>query len=222
MADLRQLTLDLGHRAALAREDFLVAPSNQEAVAWIDRWPDWPAPILVVHGPAGCGKTHLGAVWTRRAGALGIQLDGDDLRRLGPIPECLVDDAETFGPDATFLHFLNRVAERRGHALVLAQSAPARWQGRLADLMSRLRAAPTVAIQPPDDTLIAAVLVKLFSDRQLLVGAEVINYLVTRMERSFEAARQVVAMADRSALSEGRAVTVPLMREVLAQHTTQD
>ena len=39
-----QLPLDLGHRPALGREDFLVAPSNQGAVAWIDRWPDWPGP----------------------------------------------------------------------------------------------------------------------------------------------------------------------------------
>lgn len=216
MTELRQFTLDLVHRPALAREDFMVAPSNREAVAWIDIWPNWPGPTLVVHGPAGSGKSHLGAVWSNRAAAVALRPDGDLLQQAGDALACLVDDAEAFGDDAAMLHVLNRMAARRGHVLVLARTPPARWQGRLADLMSRLRAAATAAIQPPDDALIAAVLVKQFSDRQLRVGDEVVSYLVTHMERSLDAARAVVAAADRAALSGNRAVTVPLVREVLA------
>jgi chromosomal replication initiation ATPase DnaA len=216
MVEPRQLTLDLGHRPALAREDFLVAPSNRDAVAWIDHWPNWPGPTLVVHGPAGSGKSHLGAVWRNRAAAVALRPDGDMLQQAGEAPACLVDDAETFRDDAALLHVLNRLAMRRGHALVLARTPPARWQGRLADLMSRLRAAATAAIQPPDDALIAAVLAKQFADRQLRVADGVVNYLVTHMERSLDAARAVVAAADRTALSGNRAVTVPLVREVLA------
>jgi chromosomal replication initiation ATPase DnaA len=216
MADARQLALDLGHRPALAREDFLVAPSNREAVAWIDSWPDWPGPTLVVHGPAGSGKSHLGAVWRNRTAAVALRPDGDLLEQAGGADACLVDGAEAFGDDAALLHVLNRVAARRGHVLVLARTPPAHWPGRLADLMSRLRAATTAAIRPPDDALIAAVLMKLFSERQLRVGEEVVSYLITHMERSLDAARVVVAAADRAALSVNRPVTVPLVRDVLA------
>ena len=56
---MAQLPLDLGHRASFSGEDFLVAPCNAAAVACLDSWPDWPAPGLAVHGPEGCGKTHL-------------------------------------------------------------------------------------------------------------------------------------------------------------------
>ena len=64
-----QLVLDLGHRSAHGVEDYLVAPCNQDAVAWLDRWPDWPGPALALHGPAACGKTHLPHIWINRSGA---------------------------------------------------------------------------------------------------------------------------------------------------------
>ena len=195
-----QLALDFGHRPALGREDFLVAPCNEDAVAWIDRWPDWPGPVLVIHGPAGCGKSHLARVWRRRAGA----------------PEAsVVEDADRAGDDVALFNLFNRHAEDGAHLLVTAATPPARWTSRLPDLISRLAAAPTVAIGPPDDTLIAQVLVKLFADRQLEVGAGVVSYLVTHMECSFAAARRVVGAADDAALAAGRPVTVPLVRDVL-------
>ncbi len=196
-----QLALDLGHRPALEREDFLVSPCNENAVAWIDRWPDWPGPALVIHGPAGCGKTHLARVWRQRSGAT---------------KGAVIENADRPGDDVALFHLYNQHAEQGGHLLLTANTPPARWSGRLPDLVSRLAAAPTVAIGPPDDTLIAQVLVKLFADRQLEVGAEVVSYLVTHMERSFAAARHLVGAADAAALAAKRPITVPLVRDVLA------
>ena len=197
-----QLTLDLGHRPALGREDFLVAPCNADAVAWIDRWPDWPGPALVIHGPAGCGKSHLAQVWRARSGT-----------SAGSV----VEDADRPDDDVALFHRFNRHAEEGGHMLLTARTPPARWPGRLPDLVSRLAAAPTVAIGPPDETLIAQVVVKLFADRQLDIGPDVVAYLATHMERSFESARNLVAAADTAALAAKRAVTVPLVRTVLAE-----
>ena len=197
-----QLTLDLGHRPALGREDFLVAPCNADAVAWIDRWPDWPGPALVIHGPAGCGKSHLAQVWRARSGT-----------SAGSV----VEDADRPDDDVALFHRFNRHAEEGGHMLLTARTPPARWPDRLPDLVSRLAAAPTVAIGPPDETLIAQVVVKLFADRQLDIGPDVVAYLATHMERSFESARNLVAAADTAALAAKRAVTVPLVRTVLAE-----
>ena len=205
-----QLALDLGHRPALGRDDFLVAPSNADAVAWIDRWPDWSGPALVVFGPAGCGKTHLAQVWRARSGAEfvtpGAEPPGD-----GNYVVEDADDAEDIG----LFHLFNHVAARGGNLLVTAREAPARWTGRLPDLTSRLKAAPNVAIAAPDDALISAVLIKLFADRQLRVGTEVVGYLATHMERSFDAARGIVAAADTAALERHGAITVPLVRDLL-------
>ena len=73
-----QLALNLPHRSATGEADFLVAPSNAEAVAWLDRWPDWPGPALVIHGPPACGKSHLAQVWRARTSA--VQLTPEALK----------------------------------------------------------------------------------------------------------------------------------------------
>ncbi|MGE5201093.1 MAG: HdaA/DnaA family protein [Acidobacteriota bacterium] len=217
---MTQLILDLGHRPALGEADFMVAPCNRQAVQWLDRWPDWPAPALTIQGPPGCGKTHLARVFAARSGAVlisagALTTDGvPDL--LGAARAAVVDDAERATPEA-LLHLYNLLAERGGHLLLTAAEPPARWADTLPDLRSRLAAAPTVAVAPPDDALLAALLVKLFADRQLAVAEEVVLFLLHQMERSFEAARQLVAALDAAALREQRAITIPLARVVLSE-----
>jgi len=144
-----QLTFDLGHRPALDREDFLVAPSNEVAVAWIDRWPDWPGAALALHGPPGAGKTHLAQVWRGASGAAAIgpaDLAGtappDLLGRgralvLDGLDSMLVEGAV---PEETLLHLYNMVLERGGYVLLTGLDAPSRWPIGLPDLRSRLAA----------------------------------------------------------------------------------
>jgi len=222
---MSQLTLDLGQRAAFGRGDFLVAPSNEMAVAWIDRWPDWPGPALALHGPAGCGKTHLAQVWRAASGA--IQIDPGALGIAG-LPDVLgtaravvldgIDASWDGERQEALLHLYNMMVERAGHLLFCAREAPAHWSVVLADLRSRLNAVQAVELGPPDDALIEALLVKLFADRQLKVGREVIAFLLPRMERSFAAARDLVGAIDHAALQARREITVPLARRVLQHH----
>jgi chromosomal replication initiation ATPase DnaA len=217
-----QLVLDLGHRPALGRADFLVSQCNADAVAWVDRWPDWPAPGLVIWGPAASGKSHLGQVWRARVGAPMITSADLDTKEppdlAGELGAVYIDGADTIAGDPkrerAALHVYNLIAEQGGHILFSARTPPGRWAIALADLRSRLNALPAVTIAPPDDAVLGAVLLKLFTDRQLQVSAEVIQFAVTRMERSFEAAERLVAAVDTAALASRRGVTVPLLREV--------
>ena len=219
-ADLgRQRTFDWGVRPALGREDFLVAPCNEAAVAWLDRWPDWPGPALVIHGPPGSGKSHLAEVWCRRSGAemLPAAWLSEAALEAGHAPPALVIDGLD-GPldERSLLHTYNAIAERGIHLLLTARTPPARWPLALPDLASRLRLAPAAALGLPDDALLGALMLKLFADRQITVAPEVPAYVVPRIERTFEAVARLVDRLDRAALAEGRAVTVPLVRTVLA------
>lgn len=225
---MTQFAFDLPHRPALGREDFLLAPCNEVAVGWIDRWPAWPHAGLVICGPAGCGKSHLGSVWRTLSGALALDAEALCAREppelMGDARACLLDDAEAlFGAGAhaeaerALLHVYNMLAERRGHLLLTGSLAPARWAITLPDLRSRLSILPTVELGLPDERLLEVLLIKQFADRQVRVEAAVIRYLMARMERSFAAVRTLVEAIDRAALRKGCAITVPLVRDLLAE-----
>ena len=217
-----QLPLDLPVEPRFGREDFLVSASNEAAYTAVESWPDWPGPTLALVGPPGSGKSHLGAIWAARARARMVAaaaLERSDPAALVEAGAVLVEDGDCVSAagEAAFFHLLNLARERGAFVLVTANAAPDLWGVRTRDLLSRLRLALMVEIGAPDDALIRAVLVKLFLDRQLTVDTGVIDYLALRMERSFSAARDLVATLDREALAQGRRITRAMAGEVLAR-----
>jgi chromosomal replication initiation ATPase DnaA len=214
----RQLALALPHEESFAREDFLVGEPNYSALATIERWPDWPGRALLLIGPEGSGKSHLAGIWSELAGARRIAaraLGETDLLAALATGALVVEDVQAELDERALFHLLNLVREEEGFVLITARAAPATWNVALPDLASRLRAIPSVTLTAPDDTLLRAVLVKLFADRQLAVDENLVRYIMTRVERSFAAARQAVATLDREALRLQRPVTRALAAELL-------
>ncbi len=220
----QQIPLDLAGLSALGREDYLIGSSNHDAVSWIDRWPGWPAPALVINGPAASGKTHLAAVWRERTGAeiirpeMLISRSAEQIAQAGQ--HIIFDGLDPWlgesHAETTLFHLYNIFREEQRTFLITMRMAPSQAEFAIADLASRFRAAPVANIQPPDDMLLGSVLIKLFSDRQVAVGNDVIKYILPRMERSFVAASDIVAKADQMALAQKRGISVPLLRQVLA------
>jgi chromosomal replication initiation ATPase DnaA len=215
-----QLPFDLPVAHNYGREDFLTAPSNAAALTMIDKWPDWSDRVLLLIGPPGCGKTHLCAIFAQRSGAFAASPSAlpslDHLLTAAP-PAITVDGVDAAVDDTALFHLLNFASEHG--AFVLLTSRRALWteEGRLPDLLSRLRRAPVIEIGAPDDELLRAVLEKLFRDRQLLVDALLLDYAVLRLERSLEAARAFAQELDREALARGRRVTRALAADVIAR-----
>jgi chromosomal replication initiation ATPase DnaA len=221
MRDVRalQLTFDLAHAESFRRDDFLADPSNEAALALVDSWPAWPARTAAIVGPPGSGKSHLAAIWAERAGARIV-----DAASLTPteVPRALATGAlvvEDLTPpridEPALFHLLNLAREDDAHILITARKRLDLESHALADLVSRLRAIPVVTLAAPGEPLIAAVLVKLFADRQLVVDEDTLVYLAGRIDRSLAAARSAVARLDRAALSRGRRVTRVLAAELL-------
>ena len=216
-----QLPLDLGYQPSLTRDDFMVAPCNQIAVHWIDRWPDWPTHALILIGPAACGKTHLGRIWAGTSGAEIITpaTFDDHLVHHRQARNLVIDQADLLIGDRraeeTLFHLYNNTRAAGDFLVFTMRAAPFALTFTVPDLASRLRAALTIGIDQPDDELLSALLVKLFHDRQLDVTDDVIRYLVPRIERSFDAAADLVDRADRAALAQKSMVTVPLLRGLL-------
>ncbi len=222
-----QLTLDFPHRPSLSREDYLVASCNREAVALIDNWPDWPYFAACIYGPEGCGKTHLANVFANKVSNLtnfpykipfvkAGQIQTQNFRDLFARHSCLVIEElnDAINQEALF-HLYNLYRDEGGNILFTSSLAPARLNFSLPDLRSRMNIVPAVEIQEPDDDLLAALLVKLFNDRQIIPTPELINYTLNNMQRSFSYARKLVAEIDAVSLSRKRAVSIPIVKEAI-------
>jgi chromosomal replication initiation ATPase DnaA len=212
-----QLPLEFRHEAASGRDDLVISDPVSAAASIIDRWPDWPSPVVIITGPEGSGKSHLAEVWLRNSGAVRVQArpGSDAVMRAGEGP-VLVEDADRDGFDETELfHLINAVRSAGTNLLITARSWPMAWGVTLPDLASRLKAATTVEIGPPDDLLLSQILMKLFADRQLLLDDKIIAYIVPRMERSLAAAQAIVERLDRLALARGTRINRALAAEVL-------
>jgi chromosomal replication initiation ATPase DnaA len=213
----RQLALALCHAESFAREDFLSGPSNAVALALVDAWPDWSHRTVMLIGPEGSGKSHLAAIWAQAAGA---RLIAARALEEASVPAALatgalvVEDlaAGSFEERALF-HLLNLAREQEAFVMLTARTPPTTLA--IPDLSSRLKALPVAAIAPPDDGLLRAVLLKLFSDRQLAVDEALLGYVGTRIERSFAAARALVALLDAEAMRRKRPLTRALASEIL-------
>lgn len=197
-----QILLNFPLNPAMGRDDFLVADSNREALDWIDRAPYWNAPVLYIHGPAGSGKTHLANIWHAQ------NKDGHVIDNLDAI---LGDRAA----EENLFHLYNRVRLTPGSILMTGSKPLALMNITIPDLASRLRSSPQVGINLPDEDLLRALLVKLFSDRQMRIDVSLIEYMIPRMERSFACARELVAELDHASLTEKRPPNHAMLRRIL-------
>lgn len=202
MSKLAQIALNLPFNPALSREDFLTSDSNREALSWIERSPYWNAPALYIYGPAGSGKSHLANIWQQNTPSGHVIEDLDKI--LGSRPD-----------EEAIFHLYNRVRLEPGSILLTGSKPLALLNFEIPDLASRLRASPSVAITLPDEDLLRALLVKLFSDRQMRIDVGLIEYMIPRMERSFDAARFLVAELDRISLEQKRSPSTTMVRELL-------
>jgi chromosomal replication initiation ATPase DnaA len=215
----RQIPLLLDHRPARGRSDFLVSAANADAVQLMADWRNWPRRHLALTGPKRSGKTHLAHVWMHESGAqrLGAAvLDDAGAERLVRHGKVVIEDVDALpaldpahrlaGEKALF-HLYNLAAAEGAWLLLTGRAAPGRWAVETPDLASRLAALPIARLDPPDDALLASLMVKLFADRQLTVAPDLIHYLAMRIERSFAAAEAIVEALDRLSLERKRPVT---------------
>lgn len=218
-----QLTLDFQHRPAHGLENFFVSNSNRAAIELIDQWPNWPAPAMFLQGPVGSGKSHLAHVWQMASDAKLVKasdftrsdiVEGDD-----EISSMVIEDLdEGINDEQALFHLINLAKEKGFHLLFTAVSGPGQIEIELPDLRSRIRALAVVRIEAPDDLLLRFMLLKQFEDRQLEVNPQLIEYILPRMERSFEGVGLAVERIDKAALATGRKLTRQFVGEILRAH----
>jgi chromosomal replication initiation ATPase DnaA len=214
-----QLVMPFAQTTSYAPADFIRGEANAAALALVEQWPDWAYSIALVHGPHGCGKTHLCHVFAARSHAALIAPE-----RIGTRPAdqllagnhaWVVDGIEKVVDAPALAQFINHARARGDYVLMTANAPAAQLPFTLPDLRSRLLALPAVALGAPDDALLMGVLAKQFADHQLRISPEVLHFAASHMERSYAAVQAFVKVMDGLSLERGRAITIALVREGL-------
>ena len=208
-----QLALPIEPVSRMTRDDFVVAPVNARALAFLDAWPNWPAPAAALWGPAASGKTHLAHIWAASAGALIIE--GKDLRAV-PGGPAVVEDCDSIAAQGNEA-FLFAMLESGTPLLLTGHRDPRDWPSTLPDMGSRFRALLAFGLGAAGEGLLLTLAVKLFADRQLTVPEAVITGLVRQLERSPSALRNFIARVDGEALSRHKPVTLQLINELIRE-----
>lgn len=216
-----QLALPLQHNRAFGRKDFIVGPTNAQTIAFIDSWPDWPVPVVAIHGPRGSGKSHVAAIWSELSGAPVVAASHlcDAISRLDSLAPLVVDDVDGASHEAPCARALFRVLEAASCSapvLLTGRQPPFQWPAALPDLRSRFAAAASFPIWAPDDALLAGIARKLFADCQLSVPDAVVDCMLCSLERSPAAIKDFVMLVDQNALAKSKPVTLALVRDLLA------
>ena len=209
-----------------AQANFLSSLSNEKAVKLIDKWPNWDRGnenfyALIIYGPAGCGKTHLSYVWSDISKARTItakQLIAHEFLESKNLV-FIFDDIDRYISEPAiqeaFLHLFNWTKEQGGYLLLTATKRPKEWGVSLKDLSSRLLSLETVQIKTPDDYLLRAVIIKQFFDLQITLSDDVLNYMMPRIERSFNGVRQLVKNIDKLSRIEKKKISIAMVRRVI-------
>lgn len=223
----RQMPLALPVDASYVPEDFVESEESAAALSLIRHWPDWPGPAVLLHGPAGAGKSHLAAIHRRHAAARALDpasIDpdqpGDPAARLPRQAALIVDPLEpwvgTLATEEALVHLLNVLAQREATLLLCARQPAGHLTCRLADLSSRLRALPAVAIAAPGDDLRAAIAVKIFSDFQLAPQPDALALLLSAGPRDVAHLHSLIGRLNDLALTRRmRTVSLEDVRDVL-------
>lgn len=220
---MTQRSFDYHSSASYAADDWITTPSNAEAHGLVMTPPsELSSPLLAIYGGEGVGKTHLAHIWEAQVGAQFISADAltshDSASLLQEGNYFVFEDVDkltSLEQQTALFHLLNEIKLTKKMLLITAPCHPTKLTIALPDLASRLAGFTAIGIDMPDELLLEALIMKQFSDKQLKVSSDVVNYMLSRSARSCAAIIELVGKIDALALTQKRNITVPFVRECL-------
>ena len=213
-----QLILKFPTYQAYKKEDFYVSPSNQEAYDFINNWPKWIKRIINIFGPSGSGKSHLASILKNKTSCL--KIDSNELNEKiflkFKTKEALIIENLNEKISERLLFSLWNIALQDNKYLLITSIKPiSSYKFKLTDLISRVKSSLAIGIDLPGDDLISVILAKNFSDKQIKVEKKHIDYIIKRIDRSYEKISQFILTLDKYSLKKGSPFSLKLIKEVL-------
>ena len=216
-SDSKQLLLNLRTFPSMGREEYIVSSINKDAVIWLDVWPNWPSLGFIVCGPTGSGKSHLASALQTLSNGFIIEAKNLEESKLETLSEnkCLIiEDIHKIKSEKLLLHIYNLMAERKNYLMLTSNLPISNIDFKLLDLKSRILSMPQINIGLPDDELLKNLLIKQFADKGVVIDFEVINYLIKRIDRSFESTIKMVSKINTLSLEKSKKITIPFLKNI--------
>ncbi len=216
---MSQVIFDFIPQKSFLQDDFIASPCNIDAFRTVTAWPRlWENRCLVVTGERGCGKTFLAKIWQEMSSAKIIDIDKTEKLFQSNRPENIIlEDIEKLLPEKEeqIFHLYNNIINGKGSLLITSSKPLISLDIKTPDLRSRLSGATVVNIMQPDNELLKGLIFKQFSELQVMVPPSVIDFLIPRIERSFEAVSSIVTEINKKSFETKRNITIPFVKEIL-------
>ena len=213
-----QLILKFPSRQAYKKEDFYVSPSNQEAYDLIEQWPNWIKRIVNIFGPSGSGKSHLVSILKSKTSSLQVESSmlKEEIFINFKIKEALIiENLDEKVSERLLFSLWNTALQDNKYLLITSKKPINSFKFNLKDLMSRVKSSLVVGINLPSDDLISVIIAKNFSDKQIKVEKKHIDYVIKRIDRSYEKISLFISILDKYSLKKGSPIGLKLIKEAL-------
>ena len=213
-----QLILKFPTYQAYKKEDFYVSPSNQEAYDFINNWPKWIKRIINIFGPSGSGKSHLASILKNKTSCLKIgsnELNEKVFLKFKTKEALIIENLNEKISEKLLFSLWNIALQDNKYLLITSIKPISSYKFKLTDLISRVKSSLAIGIDLPGDDLISVILAKNFSDKQIKVEKKHIDYIIKRIDRSYEKISQFILTLDKYSLKKGSPFSLKLIKEVL-------
>ena len=218
MSELNQLLLELDYKTNFNEHDFYLSKSNSNAFNLINRWPDWEKKILNISGEKFSGKSHLANIFKLKSKAFlvrGNKIDNSIFKSLKLYESIIIDDFEECNDEEILYSIFNLIDQDNKYLLINSLKPINKIKYKLPDLASRSKNCLYAEIENPDDELLFAIILKNFSDRQIKIEKKIINFIISRVDRSYRKIDEFIYKVDELSLKKKKPINLKTIKEIL-------
>ena len=218
MSELNQLLLELDYKTNFNEHDFYLSKSNQKAFNLVNSWPDWNKKILNISGEKFSGKSHLANIFKLKSKAFlvkGDEINNSTFKRLKLYESVIIDDFENCKEEKILYSIFNLIDQDSKYMLINSLKPINEIKFNLSDLTSRSKNCIYAEIENPDDELLFAIILKNFSDRQIKIEKKIINFIISRIDRSYRKIDEFIYKIDELSLKKKKPINLKTIKEIL-------
>ena len=218
MSELNQLLLNLKHKQNFNEHDFYISKSNFYAYQLIQNWPKWEKNVLNIFGEKTSGKTHLTDIFLSKNKGIKINsknLNDEIFKGLKLHENIVLDDFNNDIEERLMYALLNFIDHDNKFLIINSLKPINEMNFILEDIKSRAKNCIFAKIDPPDDDLIFAIILKNFSDRQIRLEKKIIEFVINRIDRSYRKISEFIYKIDELSLKKKKPINLKTIKEIL-------